>query len=171
MLNQDSALTAKQQQRRAHNIPIEEVYTEHDINRNSEYNKLQGYNFQYNNRWLNAFSNRKMIGVRRLELNPNAYMFDLQFRVTAAEQDFTFTKGIWCDHGEMKFNGKLLPFEQGEYEFGPILTEEFNSTDGNSFQYNTKTDYEYCEVNSYAYRVRYEYKVHDGKDTNSMRCI
>ena len=100
-----------------------------------------------------------MIGVRRLELNPNAHIFDLQFRVTGAKLDFAFTKGTWRNHGEKKYNGKLLPFEPGEYEFGPIITEEFNSTDGNSFKYDERTDFEYCAVNSYAYRVRYEYKV------------
>ena len=81
MQNSHSMLNASQQQKRSHHIPIEEIFTEHDVNWNLDYDKGTGFNFNYPKKWLDAYSHRKMLGVQRLDINPSAHKFDLQFLI------------------------------------------------------------------------------------------
>ena len=111
MQNSHSKLSAKQQHKRSHNILIEEVFTEQDVNWNFEYNKDIGINFGYPKRWLDAFSHRKMIGVRRLDINPSAHKFDLQFIIIDDVISPKFNNNSWEIAGEEIVHTKPLIWE------------------------------------------------------------
>jgi hypothetical protein len=61
-------------------IPIEAVFTDHDIKPNPN-TRNRGYNFDHPNRWVDELSNNKMIGIRRLELIPKPHIFNIGFRL------------------------------------------------------------------------------------------
>jgi len=53
-------------------IPIEEIYTDNDINENDPYDKRNGYRFDTPRRWANDPSRNKSVGVRDLHLTPSS---------------------------------------------------------------------------------------------------
>ena len=62
-------------------LPLEEIFTNSDVNRNLSTDKNFGYVFNYPMQWLDNNSDEKMIGVRRLKLIPTSHIFDLCFRI------------------------------------------------------------------------------------------
>ena len=120
MIINHSDLSAKQLQKRAHHLAIEEVYTENEVNRNFDYDKNVGYNFNYPPRWLNAFSERKMIGIRRLDLKPTCHIFDLQLK-EVIYTEIAFTTNNWILHKTYKYNCKPFVWSEGSYTIGPIF--------------------------------------------------
>ena len=67
---------ADKMEKRVSNIPIESVYTRHDI-----INSTDGYHFNHNARWVSTYSNNKTIGLRRLELFPTTHQFEMSYSV------------------------------------------------------------------------------------------
>ena len=53
-------------------IPIEEIYTDLDINVNDPYVPNVGYRFDSPRRWCNDGSKNKSIGIRDLHLTPSS---------------------------------------------------------------------------------------------------
>ena len=53
-------------------IPIEEIYTDLDINENDPYAPNVGYRFDSPRRWCNDSSSNKSIGIRDLHLTPSS---------------------------------------------------------------------------------------------------
>ena len=156
MQNSHSMLNANQQQKRSHHIPIEEVFTEHDINWNLDYDKGTGFNFNYPKKWLDAFSHRKMIGVRRLGLNPSAHTFDLQFLIVENMIHPKFTQNNWELINDGVVPIKPLIWEPGIHECGPIF---IMSND----VYTVKEGYDELQILKRMYMIRYECrKVDDG---------
>src|SRR5215469_11836153 len=99
-------LNEAQQYRRAPHIPIEEIYTNHDlIYRNhlgddvkEETLPSQGYRFQFPPHWVNDFGGvNKVISPRKLDVIPSRhrFCFNLVFNehdITAAKNEFIAPK-------------------------------------------------------------------------------
>ena len=66
----------------ASQLPVEENYTNLDIDQYEVVNPGVGYTFRYPQRWLESPSQNKAIGIRRLDITPTAHVFKLQFEVT-----------------------------------------------------------------------------------------
>jgi len=146
-------LNAHQQQKRSHHTPIEEVFTEHDVNWNFNYNTSTGFNFDYPRRWLDSFSYRKTIRVRRLNLNPSSHKFDLRFMMMK-DMSPTFTKNSWIILKEETVYSKPTIWEPGIHEFGPIFVY--------SDERVQKEFYEEIEFYDTMYMIRYECSVRNG---------
>lgn len=162
MIINHSDLSAKQLQKRAHHLAIEEVYTENEVNRNFDYDKNVGYNFNYPPRWLNAFSERKMIGIRRLDLKPTCHIFDLQLR-EVIYTEIAFTTNNWIPHKTYKYNCKPFVWSEGSYTIGPIFTDENFYPEGSAvpsppekFNWRIIDDLEICTPNDFGYMLKYD---------------
>ena len=151
MQNSHSIFSAKQQQKCSHNILIEEVFTEQDVNWNFEYNKDIGINFGYTKRWMDAFSHRKMIGVRRLDIDPSAHTFDLQFLIIENMIHPKFNNNSWELIKDGVVHTKPLIWEPGIHEFGPIFTM---SNDVNT----VKEGFDELDAFKRMYMIKYECK-------------
>ena len=66
----------------ASQLPVEENYTNLDLDQYEVLNPQNGYTFRYPQRWLESPSQNKAIGIRRLDITPTAHVFSLQFEVT-----------------------------------------------------------------------------------------
>jgi len=62
-------------------LPLEEIFTNADVNRNIATDGNNGYIFNYPPQWLHNDSNEKTVGVRRLKIIPTSHVFDLCFRL------------------------------------------------------------------------------------------
>jgi len=67
----------RQMSTRASKFPIEEHYTNIDINPNEEIDPRYGVTYEYPVRWANDPSLNKAIGIRRLDCIPTAHIFTL----------------------------------------------------------------------------------------------
>ena len=65
----------------ASQLPIEENYTNLDIDPYETINPLNGYTFRYPQRWLESPSQNKAIGIRRLDIIPTNHVISLTFTV------------------------------------------------------------------------------------------
>ena len=77
-------LSEKQFNSKATSDAFDEIYSNHDISVNDDYNAGQGYPFDYPTRWLNDPSMNKRIAIRRLNVVPSSHSFSL--RITAQDQ-------------------------------------------------------------------------------------
>ena len=69
----------------ASQLPIEENYTNLDIDQYETLNPSVGYTFRYPQRWLESPSQNKAIGIRRLDIIPTAHVISLRFNVVKPE--------------------------------------------------------------------------------------
>ena len=67
----------KQFTKNASKLPVEEIYTSVDLDRGQEWDPNLGFNFQYPQRWVSDRSQKKAIGVRRLQVTPSAHSIKL----------------------------------------------------------------------------------------------
>ena len=65
-------LTEKQLNSRASILPVEDIFTDADVNPYTDYDERRGYTFDYPARWINDPSVLKRIGIRRLEVTPTS---------------------------------------------------------------------------------------------------
>ena len=70
-------------------LPVEEIYTDVDVNRSTNIDKNLGFTFNYPRIWLDSHSNSKMIGVRRLKIIPTSNLFKLGLRVYEESPDIS----------------------------------------------------------------------------------
>ena len=80
-------------------LPVEEIYTSVDINRNVNADENTGYTFNYPNTWLNSDINNKMVGVRRLKIIPTSNLFTFNLRVYEEAPDLSQT--TWTDWNQL----------------------------------------------------------------------
>lgn len=69
----------KQFTKNASKLPVEEIYTSVDLDRGQEWDPNLGFNFQYPQRWVSDRSQKKAIGIRRLQVTPSAHNIELGF--------------------------------------------------------------------------------------------
>ena len=69
----------------ASQLPVEENYTNLDIDQYETLNEQNGYTFRYPQRWLESPSQNKAIGVRRLDIIPTTHVISLRFNVVKPE--------------------------------------------------------------------------------------
>ena len=62
-------------------LPIEENYTNLDIDPYEVINPQVGHTFRYPQRWLESPSQKKVIGIRRLDITPSSHVLSLLFSV------------------------------------------------------------------------------------------
>jgi len=74
-------VSEKQHTERSSQLPIEEIYSNHDINQFLQYDKSTGYNFDFPSRWANADSTNKVIALRKLDIRPTSHNFNMALRV------------------------------------------------------------------------------------------
>mgnify|MGYP000822038064 CR=1 FL=1 len=67
----------KQFTKNASKLPVEEIYTSVDLDRGQEWDPNLGFNFQYPQRWVSDRSQKKAIGIRRLQVTPSAHVIEL----------------------------------------------------------------------------------------------
>ena len=73
--------TEKQHTERSSQLPIEDVFTCHDINTNLAYDKFTGYNFDFPQKWAMVDSSNKVIGLRKLDMIPSSHSFTIGLKV------------------------------------------------------------------------------------------
>ena len=74
-------LSEKQHTERSSQLPIEDVFTCHDVNPNLAYDKNTGYNFDFPHKWSTADSLNKVIGLRKLDIIPSSHSFSIWIKV------------------------------------------------------------------------------------------
>ena len=82
-------------------IPIEEIYTDNDINENDPYDKRNGYRFDTPRRWANDPSRNKSVGVRDLHLTPSSGDIRCRFVAYVNVRYKTETANWVTDHYEV----------------------------------------------------------------------
>jgi len=138
-------------------IPIENVITHHDINKNLPQNKSLGYNVNYPSEWLSTHSDKKMIGVRRLEMFPTAHVFEMRYKIYRAYYNNLAFRD-WSPGITRSYGNKPLIWEEGVFELDrPIFSEEF-SEDENQFKRDKDDNIRTIEVNAHMYKIKYECK-------------
>ena len=138
-------------------IPIESVFTHHDINKNLPQHKSLGYTANYPTEWLNIHSDKKMIGIRRLEMFPTSHVFEMGYKVYSSYYAPVFD-GPWVSASNHHYPTKPLVWEEGVFELDrPIFSEEFEEQ-GNEFIREVTDKITIKRVNAYMYKVRYDCK-------------
>ena len=87
----------KQKRNKSSIIPIEEIYTDLDINVNDPYEPNVGYRFDSPRRWSNDNSKNKSIGIRDLHLIPSSGDIRCRFLIYGNVQ-MSGTKYTWGDN-------------------------------------------------------------------------
>ena len=100
---------------------------------------------------MDAFSHRKMIGVRRLDINPSAHKFDLQFMIIDDVISPKFNNNSWEIVKAEIIHTKQLIWEEGIHEFGPIFTMSNDVI-------TVKKGFDELDVFKRMYMIRYECK-------------
>ena len=77
-------------------IPVEEIYTDLDINANDPYEPSTGYRFDSPRRWCNDSSANKSIGIRDLHLTPSSGDIRCRFlsfgHITLSGEEYTWNR-------------------------------------------------------------------------------
>ena len=90
----------KYKREKASIIPIEEIYTDLDINANDPYVPNVGYRFDSPRRWCNDGSKNKSIGIRDLHLTPSSGDIRCKF-LCFGQAKIRGNKYDWDEDGEM----------------------------------------------------------------------
>jgi len=141
-------------------LPVEEIYTNADINRNSITDKNFGYTFNYPRAWLDSQSNDRMIGVRRLKLIPSSHIFDLCFRIYKDKElviEWEAEETFFVSNSSVR---KPLNWFEGENTIEPLFIQnkDFDQDADNTFNVipNENEDMFVIEANAHAYAFRYQ---------------
>ena len=89
-------VSERQHTERSSQLPIEEIYTNHDINPHLQHDKTTGYNFDFPSKWANADSTNKVIALRKLEIAPTSHNFNMALRIYKGEVPIVEEDG-WDD--------------------------------------------------------------------------
>ena len=109
-------------------LPVEEIYTNVDVNKSVQSDAHIGYTFNYPPQWLDSPSHDKMIGVRRLKLVPSTHSFDVCFRIYESPEAFNPDEIQWNDYEEFyateTYDERPLNWFEGDYsDIGPIFID------------------------------------------------
>ena len=119
-------VSEKEHTERSSQLPIEEIYTNHDINPNLAYDKTTGYNFDFPSRWANADSTNKVIGLRKLDIIPSAHSFTIGLKVWNTRPNVPDREG-WNEWNLYKaYTSKYKPplFHVGSYTAPPHYIDD-----------------------------------------------
>ena len=143
---------ADKMEKRVSNIPIESVYTRHDI-----INGYDGYHFNHNAQWVSTFSNNKAIGLRRLEIFPTSHNFELEYTVYQQHPGPDIQYGEWSAPIVSRLVNKPLMWQVGSYVFDrPIFTETIPGESDNELVYSLdERGNAVCDINAYMYLIKY----------------
>lgn len=89
-------------------IPIEEVYTDLDIQSNDPYDPSWGYRFDTPRTWAQDSSKNKSIGIRDLKLTPSSGDFTCRFLSFAHIGYYTYTATWNATEGEYEFSNETF---------------------------------------------------------------
>ena len=112
--------TERQHTERSSQLPIEDVFTCHDINPNLAYDKFTGSNFDFPQKWAMTDSSNKVIGLRKLDMIPSSHTFSLAIRVYDEPPRIPDKLEDWDDYdivGTKTYDTKPLFFSEGKYSF------------------------------------------------------
>jgi hypothetical protein len=91
----------RQMSDRASVLPIEEIYTDAEVNLETDYDRSTGFTFDYPMRWLNDTSQYKRIGIRKLSVTPSSHVFTVGLRLYTVLADYRDT-GVWGNYVEVE---------------------------------------------------------------------
>ena len=134
-------VSEKQHTDRSSQLPIEDVFTEHDINPNLAYNKITGYNFDFPTKWATADSSNKVIGLRKLDIIPSAHSFNLALRVYETIPTIP-AEDQWTGFVEVKVKDyEVRPpfFEEGIHIMYPYYVNDDPSQKTQGFEHKVIT--------------------------------
>ena len=139
--------TEKQFTRNASKLPVEEVFTSVDLDRGQEYDPKLGFNFQYPQRWVSDPSQKKAIGIRRLQVIPSSHVIELGCACgNSADNARTCLINRRSDANKSFFKYITLSITSGNTldEIMHCIVNEFNGTIGNinysfDYRYNYRT--------------------------------
>ena len=110
--------TERQHTERSSQLPIEDVFTCHDINLNLDYDKNTGFNFDFPQKWAMADSSNKVIGLRKLDAIPSSHTFSLAIRVYDEPPKIPESLADWGDEDHVStktYDTKPLFFSEGKH--------------------------------------------------------
>lgn len=93
----------RQMSDRASVLPIEEIYTDAEVNLETDYDRSTGFTFDYPMRWLNDSSQYKRIGIRKLSVTPSSHVFTVGLRLYTVLGDYSNT-GVWGNYSVVESN-------------------------------------------------------------------
>jgi hypothetical protein len=110
------SLTERQHLNRVSELPIEEVFTDLDVNRDIVIDKAYGYRYEYPSKFVQTVSNNKVIGIRRLEVVPTSHVMKFYIRGYDYFDPPTFT-GEWTPWREeaLRFGRKPHNWFEGTF--------------------------------------------------------
>ena len=151
---------AAKMEKRVSNIPIESVYTRHDI-----INRQDGYHFNHNAQWVSTFSNNKTIGLRRLELFPTTHNFEMSYSVFEGIVGTGATFSKWSAPIITRLVNKPPMWQVGSYETDkPIFTNSIQGETGNTFTWTSEENGRKCDINAFMYHLKYTFSEENHPD-------
>lgn len=135
-------LSEKQFNTKATTDAFDEIYTNFDLSVNENYNKDNGYPFDYPTRWLNDPSMNKRIAIRRLDAIPSSHGFIIALEAEVNEANLnTFKKSINVDITEHDNLIKVLNYLCNEFSYNVSdYSETDTGTGGLVYEYKNSSN-------------------------------
>jgi hypothetical protein len=148
-------LTERQHLNRVSELPIEEVFTDLDVNRNIQIDKSSGYRFEYPPKFIQTVLNNKVIGIRRLEVIPTSHVLKSYIRAYRMDQVPIF-EGQWIDVNDNE--GLLIRYrtKPNNWQTNLVETEFVFIEEGNQIEWERHGDNWIGTINKRAHQYRYE---------------
>jgi hypothetical protein len=153
-------LTEKQHTNRSSELPIEEVYTNNNVNMQLYHDPTYGYSFEFPPRFSAAISSNKVIGIRRLEVIPTSHVFNMYIRMyrDLFTDDIVF-ENEWFDV-DMDFNYRSRPlnWREGIFYSGYIFPENpkgMFGDDDSTIEWIHGNGVYHCTYNGFVYQYEY----------------
>ena len=167
-------VSERQHTERSSQLPIEEIYTNHDINPHLQHDKTTGYNFDFPSKWANADSTNKVIALRKLNITPTSHSFNMALRIYKQEVPAISEDGWdeWKTHDSAGTSSKIKPpfFAVGTHFTQPqFFNDRPTDEQSDDFKYEPINNFNgdligyKCVANAELVQYLYEISIYNGK--------